>query len=72
MDVAFLICVLKFKFFINQKEKMMEEVQSYERPLAYDLARMVPFKQHENENSVSNSLTISGGPEAGADVTIDF
>lgn len=50
----------------------MEEVQSYERPLAYDLARMVPFQQNDTENTISNSLTISGGPEAGADVTIDF
>jgi hypothetical protein len=58
--------------FINSKEKIMEEVQSFDRPLAYDLARMVPYQHDENQNAVSNSLTISGGPEAGADVTIDF
>lgn len=49
----------------------MEQVQSFQRPLAYHLAKSVAFPK-ENQIDSSATLTFSGSPDVGGDVTYDF
>ncbi len=52
----------------------MENVQSYDRPLAYELAKSVAYphdKQSKNQMQSNNTLKFTGAAETG-DVIYDF
>jgi hypothetical protein len=49
----------------------MEEVQSIQRPLAYQLAKLVASPK-ENQIDSSGSFNFTGTPEAGLDMVYDF
>jgi hypothetical protein len=52
----------------------MENVQSFDRPLAYDLAKSIEYSKKTNsQNQVdgTNTLQLTGCPDSG-DVIYDF
>jgi hypothetical protein len=62
----------RIPIFLTNKEKTMEEVQSYVRPLAYSIAKTVEKQEKNSMLNSTQTLQFSGAPEAGGDVIYDF